>query len=138
MKPMIWAHADCLSLTASPFRKFPHAASVFVMDPEQIDANEIGLMRIGFLYETALDLGCEVRRGDTTSELLWAARAGGCDTIVTADSADPGFRRVCDELRKSVKLEILPADSANAHDGIDPRQFAGYWKKSNPEFLPRV
>jgi hypothetical protein len=67
-----------------------------------------------------------VRKGDTTSELLWAARATGCDTIVTTQSPDPGFDRVCQELRKSVKLEVLPAESAG---DIDLRQFEGYWKK---------
>ena len=93
MKPMIWAHADCLSRSATPFRRYPGAVSVFILDPGPMDADEAELKRIGFLYESALELGCAVRRGDTTSELLWAARAGGCDTIVTADSPDPAFRR---------------------------------------------
>jgi hypothetical protein len=136
MKTMIWAHADCLSLGASPFRRFPGSASVFVIDPEQAYADEGELKRIGYLYESALELGCEIRRGDTTSELLWAARASGCDTIVTAESPEPAFRRVCDELRKSVKVEVLPAASAELQSGIDLRKFAGYWKRSDPEFLP--
>ena len=125
MKPMIWAHADCLNRFATPFRRFPEAASVFVLDPDQVGTNDWAWQRAAFLYESALDLGCEVRKGDTTSELLWAARAGGCDTIVTTDSPDPGFQRVCAELRKSVKLEVLPVDGTA---DIDLRQFDGYWK----------
>jgi hypothetical protein len=138
MKPMIWAHADCLSRFAAPFRRFPDAASVFIIDPDQIDADDWAMKRIAFLYESAVDLGCEVRRGDTTSELLWAARASGCDTIVTLNSPDPAFRRVCDELRKSVKVEVLPAESADTPGVIDLRQFAGYWKKSDPYLFPRA
>jgi hypothetical protein len=125
MKPMIWAHADCLSRYATPFRRFPDAASVFVLDPEQVGSQDWAWQRAVFLYETALDIGCEVRKGDTTAELLWAARAAGCDTIVTADSPDPGFQRICTELRKSVRLEIVPVDDTG---GIDLRQFDGYWK----------
>ena len=134
MKPLIWAHADCLSRSSAPFRRYPRAVSVFILDAEPMDAGEAELKRIGFLYESAVELGCNVRRGDTASELLWAVRASGCDTIVTADSPDPAFRRVCGELRKSVNVEILPADSDHC-GGIDLRQFAGYWKNSDPELF---
>lgn len=134
MKPMIWVHADCMSSVALPFRRFPNAASVFVLDPELVDADEWALKRIAFLYESALDLGSEVRKGDTTSELLWAARAGGCDTIVTVDSPDPAFQRVCSELRKSVKVEVLPAGDSPGE--IDLRRFSGYWKKNDFDFFP--
>lgn len=136
MKPMIWAHADCLSRSSNIFRRYPGAASVFVVDPDQLGLDHSELMRIGFLYESALDLGCEIRRGDTTSELLWAARAEGCDTIITTESHDPAFERVCNELRKSVKVLVIPQQSAD--DCIDIRQFAGYWKKPDAEIFPRA
>ena len=135
MKKMIWAHADCLNRLAPPFREFPEAESVFVLDPEQMDSDDWALKRIVFLYESALDIGCEVRKGDTTSELLWAARASGCDTIVTAESPDPAFQRICTELRKSVKLEVLPAKATDVESPeIDLRQYFGYWKKSDLDF----
>lgn len=136
MKPMIWAHSDCLDRSAAMFRRYPGVTSVFVIDPEQLVSDPGELLRVGFLFESALDLGCEIRRGDTTSELLWAARAGGCDTIVTSDSHDPAFQRVCAELRKSVKLVILP--SRDVEDGIDVRQFAGYWQKPDAGIFPRA
>ena len=128
MKTLIWAHADCLSRRSSPFRRFPEAASVYVLDPDQVGVDEWAWQRAAFLYESALDLGCQVRKGDTTAELLWAARAEGCDTIVTCPSADPTFDQVCAELRKSVKLEILPAP---ADTDIDLRSFDGYWKRAD-------
>jgi hypothetical protein len=127
MKPLVWVHADSLSRVAAPFRMYPEAPAVFVLDTEGMQADEASIGQTMFLYESALELPCEVRRGDTTSEVLWTARARGCDSIVTLDSPDPEFQRVCQELRKSLRVDVLPATAAPE---IDVRQFKGFWNSA--------
>jgi hypothetical protein len=135
MKPLVWVHADSMSRFTPPFRKYPDAPAVFVLDPEQMQADISTVYRTAFLCESALELMCEIRGGDTTSEVLWAARARGCDTVVTVDSPDPEIRRVCKELRKSIHVEVLPASESAGSKEIDLRSFTGYWKSATPQLI---
>ena len=129
MKPLLWVHEDSMNRAAAPFRMYPEAPAVFVLDTEGMPADEASIGRTMFLYQSALELPCEVRRGDTTTEVLWTARARGCDRVVTLDSPDPEFRRICRELSKSLRVDIIPA--ATDSPEIDVRKFMGFWKSSH-------
>ena len=129
MKPLVWVHEDSLSRVAAPFRMYPDAPAVFVLDTEGMTADDASIGRAMFLYQSALELPCEIRRGDTTSEVLWTARARGCDRVVTLDSPDPEFRRVCRELSKSLRVDVIPAAATTPE--IDVRQFQGFWKAAH-------
>ncbi len=129
MKELIWLHPDCLGAENPAYRKYPAAAALFVFDEIEIEGEAWSLKRIGFLYETLLELPCEIERGSVVEKLL-ARRPG---KIVTVASVNPRFAEQVRQLEGRTTVEVLPAVPFVDYRGqLDLKRFAKYWKKVEP------
>jgi hypothetical protein len=129
MKPLVWLHPDALSLSAPAWLRYPGAPALFVFDEAEIEAEQWTLKRIAFLYETLLELPCEIERGNVVERLL-ARRPG---RIVTVDSVNPRFRGTVRELERAVPVEVIAAAPFVDYRGtLDLKRFARYWKRVEP------
>jgi hypothetical protein len=129
MTDLIWLHPDCLAADNPAYLNSPGAPALFVFDEDEIEAEGWSLKRIAFLYETLLELPCEIARGQVVEELL--ARQPG--RIVTVDSVNPRFRAYVQQLRKQAPVEVLPAAPFVDYPGhLDLKRFSRYWKRVEP------
>ncbi|MBE9020200.1 hypothetical protein IQ272_29520, partial [Chroococcidiopsidales cyanobacterium LEGE 13417] len=75
------------------------------------------------------ELPVGIRRGDVAKEVLAFAKEHNADSIVTANSPSPRFETICDEIERSLKLEIFETEPFFEYDGyIDLKRFSRYWK----------
>ncbi|MBZ2183719.1 MAG: hypothetical protein K7J46_03335 [Bryobacter sp.] len=129
MTPLLWLHPDCLSLSSPAWVRYPGAPALFVFDEAEIEAEQWTLKRIAFLYETLLELPCEIERGSVVERLLARRPA----RIVTVGSVNPRFRDAVRQLERAVPVEVLPAVPFVDYRGtLDLKRFARYWKRVEP------
>ncbi|MDH6059383.1 hypothetical protein NWP17_02840 [Chrysosporum bergii ANA360D] len=128
-KPIIWIHGDCLSPHNPALQEYPNAPAVWVWDEALIAEWQVSLKRITFIYECLLELPVIIRRGDVVSEVLAFAQEHQADLVVTANSPSPRFNHICDQIEKSLTLEVWDTDPFFDYDGyIDLKRFSRYWK----------
>ena len=129
MSDWIWLHPDCLAADNPAFLKYPQARAVFVFDEEEIAAEAWSLKRIGFLYETLLELPVEIERGNVVQKVLEKRPS----KIITVDSFNPRFREQVRQLERGVPVEVLPAVPFVDYRGhLDLKRFSRYWKRVEP------
>ena len=113
-KPVVWIHGDCLSPHNPAFLEYPQAPALWVWDDALIAEWQIGLKRLTFIYECLLELPVEIRRGNV---------------VITTDSPSPRFNDICDQIKKSISLDVLAVEPFFEYDGyIDLKRFSRYWK----------
>jgi hypothetical protein len=128
-KPIIWIHGDCLSPKNPALLEYPDAPAIWVWDDALIEEWQLSLKRITFIYECLLELPVVIRRGDVASCVVDFAQEHNSNQVVTADSVSPRFDAICDEIEKTLDLEIFQVEPFFEHDGfIDLKRFSRYWK----------
>ena len=128
-KPIIWVNGDCLSPKSPALEEYPGAPAIWVWDDALLDEWQISLKRITFIYECLLELPVTIRRGDVAKEVLAFAQENNATQVVTTDSPSPRFNKICDEIEKSLELEVFEVDPFFDYDGyIDLKRFSRYWK----------
>ncbi|MEI2580275.1 hypothetical protein [Scytonema sp. PRP1] len=128
-KPIIWIHGDCLSPQNPALEEYPDAPAIWVWDDALIEEWQLSLKRITFIYECLLELPVVIRRGDVAKEVLAFAKEHNAKTVVTVDSPSPRFDAICDEIERSVELEVFEVEPFFDYDGyIDLKRFSRYWK----------
>jgi hypothetical protein len=128
-KPIIWIHGDCLSPNNPALLEYPEAPAIWVWDDALIEEWRLSLKRITFIYECLLELPVVIRRGDVASSVVDFAKEHNSNQVVTADSVSPRFDAICDEIEKTLDLEIFEVEPFFEHDGfIDLKRFSRYWK----------
>lgn len=128
-KPVIWINGDCLSPQNPAFQQYPQTPALWVWDDALIAKWHIGLKRLTFIYECLLELPVEIRRGNVAAEVLAFAQEHNTNFVVTTDSPSPIFSDICDQIEKSVKLEVFAVEPFLEYDGyIDLKRFSRYWK----------
>ncbi|BAZ17085.1 hypothetical protein NIES4071_89630 [Calothrix sp. NIES-4071] len=128
-KPIIWVNGDCLSPKSPALEEYPGAPAIWVWDDALLDEWQISLKRITFIYECLLELPVTIRRGDVASEVLAFAKENNATQVVTTNSPSPRFNKICDEIEKSLELEVFEVDPFFEYDGyIDLKRFSRYWK----------
>ena len=128
-KPVIWINGDCLSPHNPALQEYPQAPALWVWDDALIAQWQISLKRLTFIYECLLELPVEIRRGNIAAEVLAFAKEHNTNLVVTTDSPSPRFDDICDQIEKSVKLEVLAGEPFFEYDGyIDLKRFSRYWK----------
>ena len=76
-----------------------------------------------------LELPVEIRRGNVAAEVLAFAKEHNTNLVITTDSPSPRFDDICDQIEKSVKLEVFAVEPFFEYDGyIDLKRFSRYWK----------
>ena len=128
-KPVIWINGDCLSPHNPALQEYPQAPALWVWDDALIAQWQISLKRLTFIYECLLELPVEIRRGNIAAEVLAFAKEHNTNLVITTDSPSPRFDDICDQIEKSVKLEVLAGEPFFEYDGyIDLKRFSRYWK----------
>ncbi|GAA6615501.1 hypothetical protein [Scytonema sp. NUACC26] len=128
-KPIIWIHGDCLSPQNPTLEEYPDAPAIWVWDEALIEEWQLGLKRLTFIYECLLELPIVIRRGDVAKEVLAFAKEHNANKVVTAESPSPRFDAICDEIERSLELEVFEVDPFFDYDGyIDLKRFSRYWK----------
>ena len=128
-QPVVWVNGDCLSPHNPALQEYPQAPALWVWDDALIAKWHIGLKRLTFIYECLLELPVEIRRGNVAAEVLAFAQEHNTNFVVTTDSPSPLFGDICDQIEKSVKLEVLAVEPFFEYDGyIDLKRFSRYWK----------
>ncbi len=128
-KPIIWIHGDCLNPQNPALEEYPNAPAIWVWDEALIEEWQLGLKRLTFIYECLLELPVVIRRGDVAKEVLAFAKEHNAKKVVTADSPSPRFDAICDEIKRSLELEVFEVDPFFDYDGyIDLKRFSRYWK----------
>jgi hypothetical protein len=128
-KPIVWVHGDCLSPYNPAFQEYPDTPAIWVWDDALIAEWQLSLKRIAFIYECLLELPVEIRRGNVAQEVLNFAQEHNANLVVTAASPSPRFDEICDEIERSLQLELLEIEPFFEYDGfIDLQRFSRYWK----------
>ncbi len=128
-KQIIWVHGDCLSPKNPALQQYPDAPAIWVWDEALIEEWQLSLKRITFIYECLLELPVVIRRGDVAKEVVAFAKEHNADLVVTVESVSPRFDAICDEIERSVELEIFEVEPFFEYDGyIDLKRFSHHWK----------
>jgi predicted DNA-binding transcriptional regulator len=128
-QPIIWIHGDCLSPRNPALQQYPNALAIWVWDETLIEEWQLSLKRLTFIYECLLELPVVIRRGDVAKEVVAFAKEQNVDLVVTAESPSPRFEQICDEIERSIELEILEVEPFFKYDGyVDLKRFSRYWK----------
>ncbi len=131
--PIIWVHGDCLDPRGPALMAYPGAPALWVWDDALLEEYRISLKRIVFLYECLLELPVTIRRGDVAAEVLAFAAEHRADGIVTAESPSPRFRTICEHMRRTLPVAVLPITPFLAYAGkLDLRRFSRYWATAEP------
>ncbi|MBD2415291.1 hypothetical protein FACHB389_23445 [Nostoc calcicola FACHB-389] len=128
-KPIVWVNGDCLSPYNPALQEYPDAPAIWVWDETLIEEWQLSLKRLTFIYECLLELPVVIRRGDVVQEILAFAEENKADLVVTVDSPSPRFDDICNQIERSIKVEVLEVEPFFDYDGyIDLKRFSRYWK----------
>ena len=128
-KPIVWVHGDCLSPYNPVLQKYPNAPAIWIWDEALIEEWQLSLKRIAFIYECLLELPIVIRRGNVAQEILAFAQEHDANLVVTANSPSPRFDDICNQIERSLAVEVLEVDPFFDYDGyIDLKRFSRYWK----------
>ena len=130
-RPILWIHEEALGPANPALQDYPDAAAVFVFDEAWIREQRISRKRLGFLYESCLELPVTLRKGDVAAEVLRFAERHGADGVVTSRAVDPRLQRIAAAIDRSLPLEVLDGEPFVALPR-PPRlgRFSRYWREA--------
>ena len=106
-RPVIWVHEEALGTSNPALLEQPDSPGVFVFDTEWIQEACISRKRLGFLYESALDLPITLRKGDVVKEVIAFAERHNADGILSSLPVDPRLERIAAAIEEHYSLELL-------------------------------
>ena len=128
-KPIVWVHGDCLSPYNPALQEYPDAPAIWIWDDALLKEWQLSLKRLTFIYECLLELPVVIHRGNVAQEILAFAKEHDAKLVVTVDSPSPRFENICEEIERSLDLEIFEVEPFFEYDGyIDLKRFSRYWK----------
>ena len=132
-RPILWIHEEALGPANPALRAWPEAPALFVFDTRWIQNSRISRKRLGFLYETALELPLTLRKGDVAAEVLAFARRHQADGVVTSTGMDPRLQQIAEAIETEMPLQELDPDPF-VELSRPPRlgRFSRYWREAEP------
>ena len=132
-RPILWIHEEALGPANPALRAWPEAPALFVFDSRWIQNSRISRKRLGFLYETALELPLTLRKGDVAAEVLAFARRHQADGVVTSTGVDPRLQQIAEAIETEMPLQELDPDPF-VELSRPPRlgRFSRYWREAEP------
>jgi deoxyribodipyrimidine photo-lyase len=125
MTAVVWLHEDGLRLDDCA-----DLPALFVFDDRLMRDLGYGLKRIVFIYETLLEMGVIIRRGDTALEVRRFAAEHHAETLRLRPTVCPKRRAIIAELGRHLTIEELPEPSfVNAPGRLDLQRFSRYWRR---------
>lgn len=135
---IVWVHGDCLRPDHPGLVAYPGAPAVFVFDDELLQAWQISLKRVVFMYECLLELPVTIRRGDPADVIGQFAAEHRAQRIVTTVSPSPRFRQIVAVLRRSFTVEVMRVEPFFDSDRpLDLGRFSRYWSVARRYLIDR-
>ncbi len=128
---IVWVHGDCLRVSNPALEANTGAPALYVWDTALLQAYNISLKRIAFMYECLIEMPVHIRRGDVISELVRFSEENESHHIATTPSPSPLFKQYCRALeQRGFEVEIYEEEAFINYDGhIDLKRFSRYWRK---------
>ena len=132
-RPVLWVHEEALGPRNPALLERPDSPGIFVFDARWISEARISRKRLGFLYESALDLPITLRKGDVASEVLCFAERHNADGVLSSLPVDPRLERIADSIESHCPLELLEPEPFVTMPR-PPRlgRFSRYWREAEP------
>jgi len=132
-RPVIWVHEEALGSSNPALLERPNSPALFVFDTRWIQEARISRKRLGFLYESALDLPITLRKGDVVKEVIAFAERHNADGILSSLPVDPRLERIAAAIEEHYPLELLEPEPFVTM-ARPPRlgRFSRYWREAEP------
>ena len=132
-RPIIWAHEEALGSRNPALLEQPDRPAIFVFDTRWIREACISRKRLGFLYESALDLPVTLRKGDVAREVIAFVERHQADGVVSSLPVDPRLERIAESIEQHCQLDLL-APEPFVDMPRPPRlgRFSRYWRDAEP------
>ena len=132
-RPIIWVHEEALGLSNPALLEQPDRPAIFVFDSRWIREACISRKRLGFLYESALDLPITLRKGDVAKEVIAFAERHQADGVVSSLPVDPRLERIAASIKQHCTLELLePEPFVDMPRPQRLGRFSRYWREAEP------
>lgn len=130
-QPIVWVHEEALGPANPALQDYPNAAALFVFDEAWIRDQRISRKRLGFLYESCLELPVTLRKGDVATEVLRFAERHSADGVVTSAAVEPRLRQIAASIERDLPLMILDPEPF-VELPRPPRlgRFSRYWREA--------
>ncbi|MEB3308212.1 MAG: hypothetical protein VKK98_08705 [Cyanobacteriota bacterium] len=133
-QPILWIHAEALGPANPALQAYSGRPAVFVFDEALIRSQAISLKRLGFLYESLLELPVTIRQGDVAEQVLAFASRHRADGVVTTAGVDPRFRRIHGVLARQLPVAVLePEAFVELETPPGLRRFSRYWRRAEEQ-----
>ena len=148
-RPVLWIHGEAMGPANPALQRHARRPALFVFDAALASGHTMttggkaeapsppSLRRLGFLYESALELPVTIRWGDVATEVVAFANRHGADGVVTSQAVDPRFGLILSRIRGALPVEVLKSEAfvnlpaASDRPG-ELRRFGRYWKQAEP------
>ena len=132
-RPVIWVHEEALGSSNPALLERPNSPALFVFDTRWIQEARISRKRLGFLYESALDLPITLRKGDVVKEVIAFAERHDADGVLSSLPVDPRLERIAASIESHYPLELLEPEPFVTMPR-PPRlgRFSRYWREAEP------
>ena len=132
-RPVIWVHEEALGSSNPALLERPNSPALFVFDTRWIQEARISRKRLGFLYESALDLPITLRKGDVAKEVIAFAERHNADGILSSLPVDPRLERIAASIESHYPLKLLEPEPFVTMPR-PPRlgRFSRYWREAEP------
>ena len=131
--PILWVHEEALGSRNPALLEQPDRPAIFVFDTRWIREACISRKRLGFLYESALDLPVTLRKGDVAREVIAFVERHQADGVVSSLPVDPRLERIAESIEQHCQLDLL-APEPFVDMPRPPRlgRFSRYWRNAEP------
>jgi len=130
-RPILWVHEEALGPRNPALLAWPDTPALFVFDAQWIEEAQISRKRLGFLYESALDLPLTLRQGDVAAEVMAFAKRHNADGVVSTTPVDPRLERIADAIDAHYPLELLePEPFVSLPRPPRLGRFSRYWREA--------
>ena len=131
--PILWVHEEALGPRNPALLAWPDAPAVFVFDADWIQQSRITRKRLGFLYESALELPLTLRHGHVADEVMAFARRHDADGVISSTPVDPRLEGIAAAIGAQCPIELM-APEPFVSLPRPPRlgRFSRYWREAEP------
>ena len=132
-RPVIWVHEEALGSSNPALLERPNSPALFVFDTRWIQEARISRKRLGFLYESALDLPITLRKGDVLKEVIAFAERHDADGVLSSLPVDPRLERIAASIESHYPLDLLePKPFVTMPRPPRLGRFSRYWREAEP------
>jgi len=117
----------------------PGLPAIYVFDDAAIARHGYGLQRLGFIYETLLEIDCEIWRGPTVDCVRQFAERHRARGVSIARTPCPWVNAIATELSTSLGVAWLdPPPFIDAPRTLDLTRYSRYWRKVEASALRKT